>query len=600
MAGLIRYARFLRADKWAIIALLAGLGGGTALGLLAPYLTGLMVGVVKVAVDPRTGGTAAAHHALGRLPLLAAALLASAVGSGAMQFLRGYLAELIAQRSMFRARGALFEHLERQSFDYFDANETGQLLSRATGDVEVLRRLISRAGPGALGALFQFVGTAVILLRLDPSLGLLSLAVAPIFVWTVLRMSRAMRPASWSLQQKLADLTTVLAEVVSSIRVVRAFVRADYEQERFRKENQAYLERSMDLAYLSALYQPILGQLPTLGSVIILGYGGLQVISGHLSLGMFVAFNAYVVMLLGPLRMVGFLVNLGSQASASADRIFEILDSGGRVSQPPHAARLPRVRGEVRLEDVWSRYGDREEWVLAGVDLHVLPGECVALVGMTGAGKSTLVHLIPRFYDPARGRVIVDGHDVRTLDLRTLREQVGFVLQDPFLFSASIEDNIRYGRPDTPREAVVAAARAANIAEFVEGLPEGYQTMVGERGLGLSGGQKQRVAIARALLTDPRILVLDDATSSVDAESEHLIWEALHRLMSGRTSFVIAHRLATVRFADRIVVLQEGRVAAVGTHDDLLQRSPLYRTIHDLQLAPAERLRHFAEGGLLA
>ena len=585
---------------WVIIALLVSLGAGTAFGLLAPYLTGLMVGAVKIAVDPHSGGPAAVHHALSRLPILAAALLGSAAGSGAMQFLRGYLAEWIAQRSMFRARGALFEHLQRQSFDYFDANETGQLLSRATGDVDVLRRLISRAGPGALSALFQFVGTAVILLRLDASLGLLSLCVAPVFIWTIMGMSRAMRPASWKLQQQLANLTTVLQEVVSSIRVVRAFVRSDHEQARFHTENQAYLERSMDLAYLSALYQPILGQLPTLGTVFILGYGGLQVISGHLSLAMFVAFNSYVVMLLGPLRMVGMLVNLGAQAAASAERIFEILDAGGRVGQPPHAVVLPQVRGEVRLEDVWSRYGEKDDWVLAGVDLQVRPGECIALVGMTGAGKSTLVHLIPRFYDPERGRVLVDGHDVRTLDLRSLREQVGFVLQDPFLFSASIEDNIRYGRPDASPEAVRAAARAAHIAEFVETLPEGYRTMVGERGLGLSGGQKQRVAIARAVLTDPRILVLDDATSSVDAENEHLIWDALHRLMEGRTSFVIAHRLATVRFADRIVVLEGGRVAALGTHQELLQRSSLYRTIHDLQLAPAERRRHFAEGGLLA
>ncbi len=599
MRSLIRYGRFLRPDGWLVAAVLAGLAGGTALGLLAPYLTGLMVGLVKVAVDPQAGGPGAVNHALARLPVLAAALLASAVGAAALQFMRLYVAELVAQRSMLRARGALFEHLQRQSFDYFDATETGQLLSRATGDVDVLRRLISRAGPGALAALLQFVGTAVILLRLDTSLGLLALCVAPVFFWTVRRMSAEMRPASWQLQQQLANLTTVLQEVVSSIRVVRAFVRADHEQERFRKENRAYLERSMDVAYITALYQPLLGQLPTLGTVFILGYGGMQVISGHLSLPMFVAFNSYVVMLLGPLRMLGMVVNLGAQAAASAERVFEILDAGGRVQQPPRAIVIERMRGDVRLEDVWSRYGEKDDWVLAGVDLEVRAGERVALVGVTGAGKSTLVHLIPRFYDPERGRVLVDGHDVRTLDLTSLRRQVGFVLQDPFLFSASIEDNIRYGRPDAPHSTVVAAARAAHIAEFVESLPDGYRTTVGERGLGLSGGQKQRVAIARALVTDPRILILDDATSSVDAENEHLIWDALERLMQGRTSFVIAHRLATVRSADRILVLENGRVAAIGTHEALLQQSELYRTIHDLQLAPAER-RQFAEGGLLA
>jgi ABC-type multidrug transport system fused ATPase/permease subunit len=279
-------------------------------------------------------------------------------------------------------------------------------------------------------------------------------------------------------------------------------------------------------------------------------------------------------------------------------RILEILDAGGRVTQPAHPVVLSRLQGEVRLDGVWTRYGASEEWVLQGVDLAVRPGEAVALVGMTGAGKSTLVQLIPRFYDPERGRVVLDGHDARTLDLRSLRAQIGFVLQDPFLFSASIEDNIRYGRPGASRETVVAAARAAHIADFIESLPAGYATVVGERGVGLSGGQKQRVAIARALVTDPRILILDDATSSIDAENEHLIWDALRHLMSGRTSFIIAHRLASVMFADRIVVLEQGRVAASGSHSELLANSPLYRRVHDLQLAPAEQ--RVAKGGLLA
>jgi ATP-binding cassette subfamily B multidrug efflux pump len=610
LRGLLRYGRFLRPDLWLVAGLVASLAAGTGLGLVGPYTTGLMVTVIRQASAHRaaTGGAAAAlppalvaatgGRPVWELAALSAVLLLSALGSGVFQFLRGYLAELLAQRSVFRARAALFEHLQRQSFDFFDRNETGQLLSRATGDVEVIRRLISRAAPGTLAALFQLVGTAVILFRLDASLAALSVAVAPAFVWVMLTMSARMRPVSWALQQQLADLTTILQEVVSSIRVVKAFVRGPYEEARFGRANGGYLERSMELAHLQARYQPVLNQLPTLGTVFILGYGGLQVIGGHLSLGMFVAFNTYILGLLGPLRVIAFLVNLGAQAAAAADRIFEILDAQGSVQPPPHPVVLPRLRGEVRWEGVWARYRGSEEWVLRGVDLHVRPGECVALVGMTGAGKSTLVHLLPRFYDPERGRVLVDGYDVRTVDLRSLRSQIGFVLQDPFLFSATIEDNIRYGRPDAPREAVLAAARAAHVAEFAERLPQGYQTVVGERGVGLSGGQKQRVAIARALLLDPRILVLDDATSSVDAESEHLIWDALRRLMAGRTSLIIAHRLATVRLADRIVVLEDGRVAAVGTHDELRQKSALYRTIYELQLAPAER--GVAHGGLLA
>ncbi len=601
MKSLVRFGRFLRPDVRLILAILFSLAAGTALGLVGPYLTGSMVTVIKHAVSATGSPRAAAAPGgagLHALVVLGALMLGAAAGNGVLQFLRGYLSELLAQRTMLRTRTALYEHLQSQSFDYFDRQETGQLLSRSTGDVETLRRLISRAAPGSLAALFQFVGTALILFRLDAGLALAALCVAPFFVWTTLTMSRRLQPASWALQQQLADLTTVLQEVVSSIRVVKAFVRADFERERFRRENQGYLERSMDVARLQAKYQPLLSQMPTMGTVAVLAYGGLQVVHGQLSLGMFVAFNAYVITLLAPLRMISFLVNLAATAGASAERIMEILDSGGGVKQPAHAVTLPRLRGEVRLEGVWTRYGGGDRWVLQGVDLAVHPGESVALVGMTGAGKSTLVQLVPRFYDPEQGRVLVDGHDVRTLDLRSLRSQIGFVLQDPFLFSASLEDNIRYGRPGASREAVVAAAEAAHVAEFIASLPDGYRTLVGERGVGLSGGQKQRVAIARALLTDPRILILDDATSSVDAENEHLIWDALRRLMTGRTSFIIAHRLASVMFADRIVVLEQGRVAATGKHAELLSTSPLYRRIHDLQLAPGDRA--LAGGGLLA
>ncbi len=594
----MRYARFLRGDGRLIAAMLAALAAGTGLGLLAPYLTGLMVNRVEQAPHAGAGvfGLSGGHDGIA---LLALAMVAAAAGAGALGFGRGYLSELIAQHSMYRARAALFEHLQGQSFDFYDTTETGQILSRATGDVETLRRLISRAGPGALAATVQFVGTALILFRLDAALAGAVLLVAPFFAWIVVRMSQQLRPASWRLQQQLADLTSVLQEDLSSIRVVKAFCRSDHEEARFDRENQAYLDRAMDVAVLQARYQPVLGQLPTLGTIFILAFGGYQVIHHHLSLGMFVAFNSYVLMLLGPLRILGMLITMGAQAAASAERVFEILDSGGQVQPPAHPVVLPRLRGEIRFEGVHARYRTSEHWVLRGIDLTVAPGECLAIVGVVGAGKSTLVQLVPRFYDPEAGRVLVDGRDVRTVDLESLRRQVGFVLQDPFLFSASIEENIRYGRPDAGRGAVAAAARAAHIADFIESLPDGYATLVGERGLGLSGGQKQRVAIARALLTDPRILVLDDATSSVDAENEHLIWDALRRLMVGRTSLVIAHRLASVMAADRIIVLEEGRIAAQGRHEDLLERSDLYRTIHDLQLAPGERAAA-ARGGLLA
>jgi ABC-type multidrug transport system fused ATPase/permease subunit len=595
LKSLVRYLRFLLPDAGALAAMLASLVAATVAGLAIPWLTGLAVTEVRAAGGPPPALSAlgrwatVGRHGLAALPWLALEIVLAAAVSGALTFARGYLSEWIAQRSMFRARAALYEHLQRQSFSYFDQSDTGQLMSRATGDVETLRRLISRAGPGALTALVQFVGTAVILFRLDARLSLLVLAIAPFFVWTVLAMSRRLRAASWALQQQLADLTSVLQEDVAAIRVVRAFARGEYERARFRRENEGYFARSMDVARIQARYQPVLGQLPTLGTVLLLGYGGLQVIAHRLPLGTFVAFNSYVLMLLGPLRMIALVVNLGAQAAASADRIFQILDSGGDVRPPAHPVVLPRLRGEVAFEGVGVRYPGQTAWALRGVDLRVAPGECVALVGTTGSGKSTLVQLVPRFYDATEGRVLVDGHDVRTLDLKTLRRQIGFVPQDPFLFSATIEDNIRYGRPDASREVVRRAAEAAHIADFIESLPQGYDTWVGERGVGLSGGQRQRVAIARALVMDPRILILDDATSSVDAENEYLIWEALKNLMRGRTTFLIAHRLASVLHADRIVVLGDGEVLAVGRHAELLATSPAYRHVYELQLAPRER-----------
>jgi len=581
LRDLVRFGRFLRPDTWLIAGVLTALLAGTGAGLAAPYLTGLVVGEIKAGL-------------FSHVPLLCALIALAAVCSGGLGFIRGYLAEFTAQRAMFRTRNAIYEHLQRQGFAYFDQAETGQIMSRATGDVETMRRMISRAAPGALAAIVQFVGTATIMLALDWRLALAALAIAPLFVWTVLGMSRRLEPAAWQLQQQLADVTSVVQENLSAQRVVRAFARTDHEEGRFDQENRRYLDRAMDVARIQARYQPLLSQLPTLGTVIILAYGGYQAVIGQLSLGMFTAFYSYVLTLLGPLRMISNMINMAAQASASAHRIFDILDASGEIRQKPHALVLPRLQGEVIFEHVTAQYGKAERNALCDINLAVQPGERVALVGATGAGKSTLVYLIPRFYDPTAGRILIDGHDIRDVDIQSLRRQIGFVLQDPFLFSASIEDNIRYGRPKADHAEVAAAARAAHIAEFIDTLPDRYQSVIGERGTGLSGGQRQRLAIARALLCDPAILILDDATSSVDSENEHQITAALEALMHGRTTFVIAHRLASVVRADKIIVLNAGQVEAVGPHAELLERSPLYRTIYELQLAPAERPREVA------
>lgn len=564
--------------EWRVVAVtLVVMVVGIAAQLVVPDLSGI---IIDNAIVP--------HH-LSLMWSLGAALLGSTALAGALTFAQGYLTALMSQRVVYRITDDLYKHLQGQSFSYFDQAQTGQLMSRATGDMNAVRMFVNRGAPRIVTATLQFFGTAFILLRVDPSLALLTLVIAPPFLWAVLAMSHRQRPASWKLQQDLADLTTVLQENIVGIKVVRLFARESDEEAKFDRTNEAYRAQSMRVAEIQALFQPILSQLPNLGTVFIIAYGGIQVIHGQLAIGNFLAFNAYLLMLLMPLRALGFITNLWARAIASAERIFEILDSEPGVRQPEQAVVLPRLRGEVAFVGVRARYEAGGPYVLDGIDLTVAPGETIALVGMTGSGKSTLVQLISRFYDPAEGRVLVDGIDLRTVDLRSLRSQIGFVLQDPFLFATSIRENIRFGRPDATQAEVEAAARAARIDAFVRSLPRGYDSQVGERGVSLSGGQKQRVSIARAILMDPRILVLDDATSSIDAETEYLIQQALGELLGSRTTFIIAHRLASVMRADRIAVLHDGRLEAVGRHEVLLRTSPLYRRVYELQLAPAGR-----------
>ncbi|HVB10130.1 MAG TPA: ABC transporter ATP-binding protein [Bacillota bacterium] len=566
--------RYITADWPVLAAALAAMIVGTAAQLAVPDLSGI---IIDRAIVP--------HH-LALLWGLGGALLGATVVYGVLNFAQGYLTALLSQKASYRLTDALYRHVQEQSFSFFDRAQTGQLMSRATGDVNSVRQFVNRGAPRIVTATLQFVGTAAILLRIDPSLALLTLVMTPPFLWAVLAMSKRQRPASWQLQQNLADLTTVLQENIVGVKVVRVFAREADEERKFDRHNSAYREQSMRVAEIQATFQPLLNQLPNVGTVFIIAYGGVQVIHGTLAIGNFVAFNAYLLLLMMPLRALGFITNLWAQAHASADRIFEILDTEPGVRQPPGAVELPRLRGEVRFDHVSARYDNEGPLVLEDIDLSVRAGETVALVGMTGSGKSTLVQLVSRFYDPAEGRVLVDGHDLRTVDLHSLRSQIGFVLQDPFLFATTLRENIAFGRPGASAAEIEQAAKAARIHDFAASLPRGYETRVGERGTSLSGGQKQRVSIARAVLMDPRILVLDDATSSVDAENEYLIQEALGELLGSRTTFIIAHRLASVMRADRIVVLHDGRIQAVGAHEVLLRSSPVYRRIHELQLSP--------------
>jgi len=513
-------------------------------------------------------------------------LIAVALARGLFQFLQGYLAERASQGVAYDLRNTLFEKIERLGFAYYDRVETGQLVTRLTSDVEQIR---SFAGSGVVqlaSAAVMLVGTTVLLLVLDWRLALIALATVPAIFVLLLQFVRKIGPLFRGVQQTLGRLNTVLQEDLAGVRTIRTYGREDFETARYRVVNEDLLRRNLETVYTFSNNFPFIFLLANVGTLLIVLFGGLQVIGGRLLVGELIAFNTYLGFLLFPILTIGFLAAQISRAGASAQRVFEILDAPVEVQDAPDAVPLPPIRCRVEFDDVRFRYPGSEKEILGGVSLHVEPGQTAAILGTTGSGKSTLVNLIPRFYDVTGGAMRLDGHDVRDVTLSSLRAQIGIVLQETLLFSGTVRDNIAYGRPDATREEVEAAAAAAQADEFIRRLPRGYDTVVGERGVGLSGGQRQRIAIARALLVDPRLLILDDSTSAVDAETEAAIQESLDRLMreGDRTVFVIAQRISTVRDADVILVLDEGKIAARGTHEELLRDSELYNEILGSQL----------------
>jgi ATP-binding cassette, subfamily B, multidrug efflux pump len=513
-------------------------------------------------------------------------LIAVALARGLFQFLQGYLAERASQGVAYDLRNTLFEKIERLGFAYYDRVETGQLVTRLTSDVEQIRTFAGSGVVQLASAAVMLVGTTVLLLVLDWRLALIALATVPAIFVLLLRFVRKIGPLFRGVQQTLGRLNTVLQEDLAGVRTIRTYGREDYETVRYRVVNDDLLRRNLETVYTFSNNFPFIFLLANVGTLLIVLFGGLQVIGGGLLVGELIAFNTYLGFLLFPILTIGFLAAQISRAGASAQRVFEILGAPVEVQDAPDAVRLPPIRCRVEFDDVRFRYPGSEKEILGGVSLHVEPGQTAAILGTTGSGKSTLVNLIPRFYDVTGGAVRLDGHDVRDVTLSSLRAQIGIVLQETLLFSGTVRDNIAYGRPDATREEVEAAATAAQADEFIRRLPRGYDTVVGERGVGLSGGQRQRIAIARALLVDPRLLILDDSTSAVDAETEAAIQESLDRLMreGDRTVFVIAQRISTVRDADVILVLDEGKIAARGTHEELLRDSALYNEILGSQL----------------
>ncbi len=575
MRVLVRLLGYLRHHKGPVSLGYAGLFGSIAFGALTPWM-------LKWAIDSGiTGGDKRT------LLISALAIVGFSIGKGLCSYLQSYMGELIAQKVAFDIRRDFYDRVQKLSFSFHDQIETGQLMSRATVDVENCRQFLSLGLLRATYTFGLFFVVAIIMLTISWQFALLTFISIPLVGMVAVYMSTRTRPLWAVVQQQVGVEASVLQESIIGMRVVKAFAQEDRQFARFQAANWSVREKSLEANRIAAFNQPFLTYILNAITLVILLYGGHLVLGNALTVGTMVAFIEYRGQLAAPARTLGFLVTMGTRAATSGTRIFEVMDTVSEVSERPNARALTDVHGHVRFEDVSFSYSKRDA-VVEGINIDARPGETIAVLGATGSGKSTLLNLLPRFYDVTGGRITVDGVDIRDVQLESLRRNVGVILQEVFLFTSTIRDNIAYGKPDATQEEIEAAARIAQIHNFIQTLPDGYDTWVGERGMTLSGGQKQRVAIARMLLLDPRILVLDDSTSAVDMETEFLIQQALANLIKGRTSFVIAHRLRTVKEADQILVMDRGHIVQRGRHEELVQQEGLYREIHHLQLRDQE------------
>jgi len=518
-----------------------------------------------------------------------------AVLRGVFSFLQAYWAEKNSQAVAYDIRNELYSKIQSLSFSYHDKNQTGQLMIRATDDVEKVRLFIGQGLLQLVGAIILLTGTVIILFSTNTTLAWTSMPILPIAFALFVFFGTISQPLFAKVQQKLSALNTVLQENLAGVKVIKAFTREKEQQTKFRAAADDTMNQQIHVARLFTFLFPLIFMVANLGQAAILYVGGKQIIAGLLTLGEWQEFSLYLIYLFFPIAQFGFIITQLGQASASAERIFEILDAKNDIVDKADAITLPDVTGTVKFEDVTFRYFGGGDPVLKNVSFTANPGESIALLGATGSGKTTIINLLPRFYDPSEGKITIDNHDLRDVKLESLRSQIGIVLQETTLFSGSIRDNIAFGKPDASQAEIESAANAAQAHDFIMSFPDGYNTHVGERGATLSGGQKQRVAIARALLLNPRILILDDSTSSVDLNTEAQIQKALDSLMRGRTSFVIAQRISTVMNADKIIVLDKGEIVAEGKHIDLMEDSPIYAEIYNSQILAHE---HEKEGAL--
>ena len=560
-----RLLGFLRPYRRSVIASLVFAWFAMGMTVLIPWLVGQAVNAIA------DGDRSAI------LPLVLAIVGAGVLRLG-LTVIRRLIAGKVSVAVEFDLRERMYQHLQSLELGFFDSQQTGQLMSRATVDLQSVRFFLGYGLIFLTQTALTLALASAVMFTIKPDLAALALAPVPFVVLSAMRYNRRSRPAVQEIQQRLAELTAEVEESISGVRIVKAFARERHMLGRFRRSVLRVFDQNIYSTRLQAFYSPLLGFLPSLGLAVVLLVGGREVVNGGLSLGDFAAFYTYLIMLTGPMRMLGVSLGMAQRAVASGNRVFEILDRAPRIESAPDAPPLPDGPGAVQLHDASLAY-DGGAPALEDVELAVEGGRTVALVGPSGSGKTSLVALLARLYDPSRGVVLVDGADLRSVDVSSLRSQIAFVADDSFLFSASVADNIAYARADATLEEIEIAARRAQAHSFIERLPDRYETLVGERGLTLSGGQRQRIAIARALLADPRILILDDATSSVDARTEAAIKRGLREVMAGRTTFIVAHRMSTISLADEIVVMDGGTIVDRGSHEELLQRCPLYAEI---------------------
>jgi ABC-type multidrug transport system fused ATPase/permease subunit len=560
--------------------------------------------LTKAAIDnvvtPLAEGRLDVEIGKNTLIVLMLEIIGFTVVAGFFSFIQRYANTYFSQKVVYDIRNDVFASLQNQSFAFYDKTHTGQLLSRVTTDMDRIRRFLGFQLSFLMTSIILLVVTLYTMFSINSMLTLFILPIMPCIFATFYLFGKKIRPLFTIMREQYGSLTSVLHEAIAGIRVVRAFGQEDFERKRFASENDKYFQTALTSAKIRAFYIPLVGFLIGVGVIIIFWYGGFEVTMGTLTIGALVAFNAYLAMLVMPMRFFGMFVSGYHQTMAAGDRIFRVMDAETEIEEKPDALRLPPLKGNVKFENVFFSY-EKGRPILKNVTFEAKLGDTVALLGATGSGKSTIIRLIPRFYDVSSGKITVDGYDVRDVKLKSLRKQIGIVAQETFLFSMTMKGNIAYGKPEAKMDEIIAAAKAARAHEFISALPRGYDSRVGERGVTLSGGQRQRIAIARALLMNPRILILDDSTSSVDVETEYEIQLALRTLLRNRTAFVITQRVSTIRNADKIVVLQKGEIAEEGTHETLMAKKgayyQIYQTLYEAQKQITETMSEHAFSG---